>query len=256
MYADYETPMIRASVFYYDKIYTEETAEAVVDCLTRNSLFPPQRIRATHIKPSKDRYTKAQAEMADFLKTAHTEKDVLVISWKNVDSVRRKEYLDVSWTLTYFKLSEIVGPGTFEAWNVLSFNATYGWINKEHNRLNLFNCIHELVPILHPFNIQIDDLANSVDLVGIVDYGPHLKGTAPPEPGPRHLHTSPIYWGNYWGSDICNLYDVSKLSELPVKNLKELNGGVFFTLTDHVMEFDTSECKMVRSMINREILHK
>ena len=253
MYAEYETPKIGISFFYYDDNYEPETAEAVVQCLESNRLFPPNKFLSGHL--TNNRYRKYKPEMRDLFIKSYSEKDIFTTTWKNVSAKNKAEYFDAHWTLTYHKSSNKVGARTFKAWNVITLFATYDWISVESNYWHLIKCMHELVPILHPFNLTIDDIANANSLEGIVDDG-LLKGTAPPEPCPRHLRTSPIYWGNYWGPDICKLYDVSKLAELPVKNLKEINGGVFFTLTDNVMEFDTPECKMVRSIINTEILHK
>lgn len=255
MYEDYETPIIVASIFYYDDNYEKETAEAVTKCLEANNLFPPSKLLAGHL--TNNRYRKYNAEMRELFVKSYSEKDIFTTTWKKASEKNKAEYFEAHWTLTYHKSSDNVGARTFKAWNVITIHATYDWVLAEGNYLNLLRCLYELVPILRPFNIKIDDVANSIDLKGIIDHdNGHSQGIAPPEPGPRHLRTSPIYWGNYWGPDICKLYDVSKLAELPVKNLKEINGGVFFTLTDNVMEFDSPECKMVRSIINTEILHK
>lgn len=253
MYAEYETPKIDISIFYYDDEHEKETAEDVVQCLENNHLFPPNKLILGHL--TNNRYRKYNPEMRDLFIKSYSEKDIFSTTWKKVSTKNKSEYFDAHWTMTYHKSSERVGSWTFKAWNVFSIYATYDWIIDKTNYSNLLNGIIELAHILNPFNITIDDMANQLDLRGVIDDG-LLKSIAPPEPGPRHLRTSPIHWGNYWGPDICKLYDVSKLAELPVKNLKEINGGVFFTLTDNVMEFDTPECKMVRSIINTEILHK
>ena len=253
MYAEYETPQIGISFFYYDDNYEPETAEAVTKCLEENNLFPPHRLLAGHL--TNDRYKKYDPAMRELFVKSYSEKDIFVTTWRKGTARNKSGYFEAYWTLTYHKSSNKVGARIFKAWNIITIYATYAWISVESNYSSLVKCLHELIPILHPFNILIDDISNQSDLEGIIDTG-LSKRTAPPEPVPRHLRTSPIYWGNYWGPDICKLYDVSKLAELPVKNLKEINGGVFFTLTDNVMEFDTPECKMVRSIINTEILHK
>ena len=49
MYLKNEIPKISASVFYYDTVYQQSTAERVLEILERNQMFIPERLRADHL---------------------------------------------------------------------------------------------------------------------------------------------------------------------------------------------------------------
>ena len=48
MYLKNEIPKISASVFYYDTVYQQSTAERVLEILERNQMFIPERLCADH----------------------------------------------------------------------------------------------------------------------------------------------------------------------------------------------------------------
>lgn len=244
MYAEYETPQIAADILYYDETYEAYFAEKVLRCLEANNMFFPERINLGGL--SKNRFKQYTPEMRELFVRAYSEKDVLAISWESKDSRIHKDYVFGNWTLTFNKKKHMVGTPTFRPWNVLSLNATYDWIEVENNCDGFFRCIKQLIPILHPFCIEIDDVSNLVSIHHAAKKESLLK--------PRHLHKPNICWGNYWGADVCSRFDVSKLSKLSLDTFEEISGGVYFTLSDHVLHFDASECIKSRKNIKKTVL--
>lgn len=242
MYQKHDTPKISIGILYYDEDYTRQIVEDVVQCLEGFSLFPPTRV----ILGEGSRFKQYRPTMRDAVLEAYSKKDILSLSWESADSRKSKEYLFTCWGLTFYKKSKIFGTPAMKPWNVLSFYATYDWIKKDENRSKLFLCVKQLIPILRPFQIEIDDVSNSVSINRSAKRESLLK--------PRHLHTPQVYWGNYWGPDICSRYDVSKLSEISVAEIEEIAGGVYFTLSDDALKFDTPECQKIRKDIQLSVI--
>lgn len=239
MYASYETPEISARILYYDTSYSKQFADSVLCCVEGNGLFSPVRFQAGHL--SRNRFRSYAPESRSLLLQAYSEKDVLGLAWENTDSRKSDNYLFANWTLTFYKKNKIVGTPAVTPWNVLSFNATYKWMQDKNNCANFFRCIKQLIPIIRPFAVEIDDVSNSISIRHSDVQETLLK--------PKHLHSPKVYWGNYWGPDICCRYDMSTLSKIHVNEIEELAGGVYFTLSDDVLKFDTPECQKIRKDI-------
>lgn len=244
MYSSNEIPAISAAIFYYDEVYSEQTAKEVLSFLETYRLFPPEKIIIGHLNGSRSK--KYRPEMRESFIKAYSEKDILGISWESADSRTAGNFLFANWAFTFYKKKVIVGEPGIKPWNVLSFDTTYEWMQDSENCRNFFNCVKRLIAILHPFVVEIDDVSNAVAISRSVKRESLLI--------PRHLHTPRIYWGNYWGPDICARYDVSKLKSIVHEPTEEIEGGLFFTLTDNVFQFNSNECKKVRKKLLSSVL--
>ena len=99
MYLKNEIPKISASVFYYDTVYQQSTAERVLEILERNQMFIPERLRADHL--TRGRLPKYTPEMRAVFLNAYAEPDVLGIEWETGDPRSSENYLGFTWSLTF-----------------------------------------------------------------------------------------------------------------------------------------------------------
>ena len=91
MYLKNEIPKISASVFYYDTVYQQSTAEHVLEILERNQMFIPERLCADHL--TRGRLRKYTPEMREVFLNAYAEPDVLGIEWEAGDPRSSEPYI-------------------------------------------------------------------------------------------------------------------------------------------------------------------
>ena len=246
MYAECEKPQIVASILYYDEVYDSCCAEKVLHCFEANNMFFPDRINLGRL--TKNRFKEYTPAMRELFIRAYSEKGVLALTWEHKDNRMHKDYFMGHWTLTFYKNKQVVETPVFRPWNVLSLYVTYDWIEDKNNCDRFLRCVRQLIPILHPFCVEIDDVSNLVSI--------HRTGKRESLLKPRHLHKPNICWGNYWGSDVCNRVDITRLSNLSLNTFEEIEGGVFFTLSNNVLQFNTSECVKNRKRIKKAFFAK
>lgn len=240
MYLKNEIPKISASVFYYDTVYQRSTSERVLEILERNQMFIPERLRADHLTGGRlRRYT---PEMREIFLNAYAEPDVLGIEWEAGDPRSSESYLGFTWSLTFLKSRDHI-ESTFHPWNIITFNACYGWLQDPTHHAKLLRCMKELSFTVGAFCTIIDDIAQRVALR-------HQTGerTFSPE------HIQQVYWGNYWGAHLLPRLQLEKLRELHLPNYEETENGVFFTLTEHVFDFNSRMCNAQRNKVVKIIL--
>lgn len=240
MYLKNEIPKISASVFYYDTVYQRSTSERVLEILERNQMFIPERLRADHLTGGRlRRYT---PEMREIFLNAYAEPDVLGIEWEAGDPRSSESYLGFTWSLTFLKSCDHI-ESTFHPWNIITFNACYGWLQDPTHHAKLLRCMKELSFTVGAFCTIIDDIAQRVALR-------HQTGerTFSPE------HIQQVYWGNYWGAHLLPRLQLEKLRELHLPNYEETENGVFFTLTEHVFDFNSRMCNAQRNKVVKIIL--
>ena len=240
MYSKYEKPIINCSIFYYDKEYKKCTAEQVFDILTKYGMFPPEKFYAG--KLTKNRFVSSGERTKDILIQGYSEKNVLELDMASGNSRKVEDYWRVDWFLTFYKNSKLAVKPVFEPWNILSIHSTHGRLNDSKIYADFFGCAKELIALLGPFYASIDDVNNKVMLMDRA----------------RESHFVPdriqeIYWGNYFGEYHCNHYGIDKMKRVPAKNVEAIGNGVFFTLTDHVLEFDSRECNATRRIIKKSL---
>lgn len=232
MYLKNEIPKISASVFYYDTVYQQSTAERVLEILERNQMFIPERLCADHL--TRGRLRKYTPEMREVFLNAYAEPDVLGIEWEAGDPRSSENYLGFTWSLTFLKSRDHI-ESAFHPWNIITFNACYGWLQDPTHQAKLLRCMKELSFALGAFCAIIDDIAQRVALR-------HRTGERTFSPD----HIQQVYWGNYWGAQLLSLLQLEKLRELHLPNYEETTNGVFFTLTDNVFDFNSRICNAQR----------
>lgn len=238
MYSKNEKPIIVCSIFYYDTEYKKNTGEQVLNCLERYNMFPPEKFYAG--KLTKDRFIYSSGTTKDVMAQAYSQKDVLALDMSSGDSRRVDDYWRVQWNLTFYKSSKIVVQPEFRPWNVLSIYSTHKRMNDSITYSEFFSCMKELIELLHPFYAVVDDVSNKVKLMDLA----HEAYFVPDR-------IQEIYWGNYFGEHHCACYGMDTIEEIPAKNVKKIGSGVFFTLTDHVFQYESRECKNARKTLKK-----
>lgn len=237
MYLKGETPVIKASIFYYDADYYEETAAGVFKVLEKYNMHLPQKLHAGKLTDSE--YVKVAGSVEDLFVQAYCEKDVLGVDMLGGDE-ETSDYWRVEWSFTFYKLSKLDVQPAFMPWNVISLYSTYERLRDQETYSNYFACFKELISVLKPFYASIDDVDNKVKLAKKA----HIDKFTPDR-------IQQIYWGNYWGEKLCHNTTADELRNLPVKDFEVIENGVLFFLTDNVFGFDSSECKRSRRKVKK-----
>lgn len=238
MYSEYEKPIIKCTIFYYDTDYKKSTAEQIFEILEKYNMFPPEKFYAG--KLTRNRFIYANEQTKDVMVQAYAEKNVLGIAMASGNSRKVEEYWSVDWSLTFYKNSKLAVEPTFMPWNVLSIESTHGRLQDPAVYRDFFLCMKDLIKLIHPFYARVDDVDNAVTL---------MDRTKERRFVPDYIQQ--IYWGNYFGSMHCNHYGMDKIEKIPASNVEKIGDGVFFSLTDHVLEYNTRECKQARRRVEK-----
>lgn len=240
MYSKCEKPIITCSIFYYDVDYKKSTGQQVLNILAKHNMFPPEKFYAG--KLTKNRFVYASESTLEVMAQAYSEKDVLALDMGSGDSREVDDYWRVQWNLTFYKSSKIVTNPVFMPWNVLSIYSTHKRMNDPAVYSSFFSCMRELIEFLCPFYAVVDDVSNKVKLMNRA-HETHFV--------PERIQE--IYWGNYFGEFHCKHYGTKKIKEIPINNVNRIGNGIFFTLTDHVLDYESRECKQARSAVKKHL---
>lgn len=238
MYSKYETPIIICSIFYYDREYKKSTGEQVLDILEKYKMFPPEKFYAE--KLTNNRFIYATEHTKEMMARAYSEKDILGLDMASGNSRKVADYWRVEWNLTFHKNSKLAVEPVFNPWNVLSIHSTHGRMKNPEIYSDFFDCMKELIKLLDPFYASIDDVSNKVDLMDRTQEAHFV---------PDRIQE--IYWGNYFGQLHCDHYGTDKIKAIPAKNIERIGNGVFFSLTDHVLEYNSKECNTERKNVKK-----
>lgn len=102
----------------------------------------------------------------------------------------------------------------------------------------LLQCVRELCEALNAFRADMDDVANSVDLL-------ERAG----EETRKADYIQQIYWGNYLGQHLKEQISLRQLRAMRLPNYAETEKGVFFTLTEDVFDFESPACEEIRKKV-------
>lgn len=241
MYSEYERPKISFALFYYDEDYERGTSEKVLNSLEKYGFFPPEKIYIDRM--TKGRYVYYKPHMREMFVDAYSTPGSLSIGMADGNSRKVEELWTFDWNFTFIKtlmLTKEPRSGTFIPWNVLSLSMTYGRFKDPEICSNFFSFVKDVIIDINPFYARIDDISNGVDIFDAVNEERF-------EPG----RIQQIYWGNYLGPDYCAKYNVGDGSEIPAHSVEKLGNGVFFTLSDNVLDFESEECVERRRKIRK-----
>lgn len=238
MYSEYECPVISSSLFYYDIEYREETAERVITVLKENGMFPPDKIHADEL--TRNRYINVNKDVENMIIRAYSQKNIFGIDMSSGNSQLVSDFWRVNWGLTYYKNEKIVGSSKFLPWNVLTIQSTHSRLQNISDHNNFIACIKDLIKCIHPFYVSIDDLANKIKLQDKSNETHFI---------PNNLRT--IYWGNYLGEMYAEKFGLEHLLAIPSCNKEQLINGVFFTLSDSALDFDSKDVSILRRQIKK-----
>lgn len=232
--------IISGTIYYYDTEYRLETAKKVLAILKRHNMFPPEKIHADKLTSNK--YVQANSNADALFTAAYSEKDVFEIDMASGDGCNSQEYWRVNWGLTYYKNSRTVGAGKVTPWNTLTLQSTCGKLRSPDAQENFLACFKELIALLVPFYASIDEVRNKIilqDKVSASCFIPH--------------QVQQIYWGNYFGKELLDGFDIEIESDFPAFRWERLGDGIFFVLSDSLCSFDTKEVQVRRKKIRKQL---
>ena len=241
-YRKNETPMLCATLCYYDNPHTKALGEQVQNILEAYGFFPPHMIFADTLTSC--RFRKFSPDMHDLLSRAYMEEGVGGVKLVSGDSRKVQDYWQVEWFFRHYNKKdklEVKKPKILP-WNVLSLYTTYGRIKDEEQLTQYLGCVKELIRLIKPFYADIDDVSNSVRL---------LKAAREETFNPEYIQQ--IYWGNYWDLDHYQELDKEKILNVSKCCVDEFGNGVFLTLTDNVFDACTMRSELRRKWVKRKI---
>ena len=236
MYPKYELPFYCAYLFYYDTEYSIATSEKVATILGKYGMFPSKLIYAD--KLTENRYVKTDANTKDIFVKAYAEDDVFQVSLVSDDNENATEYWKIDWTFTFYKNSNRTGGNRFKPWNTLAIKSTHNRLNEVPEYEDFLFCAKELIEVLNPFYMYIDDAGNWVRLM----HGKHRF-----TPG----KIQEIFWGNYFGHDYYKTIGIESMFAIPAYDIQRIGDGVFFALTDHISSYNSKDVRKKRIVIKK-----
>lgn len=238
MYSKKEHPIIRATIYYYDTQYSPITSYSVLRILKKYHFYPPHKFYAG--KLTNNRFIKGNNCDNTFIQ-AYSELDILEVDMSSADSRHTADYWRVNWGFTFHKNSKLaIQSPKFIPWNILTIDSTYGRLNDSHAEEEFLLCVKELICLIDPFLVSIDDVNNKVELMDQVRETAFV---------PDRIQQ--IFWFNYWRNDILLQYKNNVLWENSKENIEEFHNGIIVILSDRILNFDTDECKINRKKIRR-----
>lgn len=215
MYGLNEKPLFRASICYFDSSYDDTLARAVWDVLEQHGYTQPAKFYAGSM--TRNRYLNFKQEHRDIFIAAYSKPGIMEVSMASGDSRKEADYWHFSWQFTFEKNSTRIET-KFKPWNVLSLDVTYGLIDTPAKFGNYLSCVQKLIAILNPISADLDDVSRKVDLLAQA-HEDHYS--------PQYIQQ--IYWGGYWGEDLCRTYGTEFLLSLPLDNIKPYSKGIFYS---------------------------
>lgn len=246
MYLYGETPMLSATVFYFDQIYEEQIPLAVKSMLELHGFFPPCYLYADRL--TRGRVQKYRPEMEDFIVRTYTEPELGQFSISSANPDTAREYWEMQWWLTFYKYTayrEVHRPGAFVPWNGITYHSTYGKLCDESYLERFFACFEDTIGIVRPFCASVDDMSISAQLI----LHPEGHGTLQR----RYGQVNAVYWGNYFSPEYCQIYGLTP--DLLPKDVrwKEIAGGILFYLSESPWDLAGQEVFRLRKTISRRL---
>ena len=240
MYMQYEKPIFRTSIFYFDEMYEATLGSQVRDILHSYGFFPPEKIYAD--KLTRGRFKKYSSEMHDLFPRAYEQKEIFGISMASGDSRSVDEFWKFDWNFTFYKSKKLAVAPKFKPWNVLSLDTTYGRMSNAKLYEQYFLCISALIELLRPFYARIDDVANINRLEDAVSNN---------EFRPDNIRQ--VFWGNYFDTAYYRELDFNEITSVPIGNTQSMTGGIFFTLTNSLFDATSLRCDILRESVKKEL---
>lgn len=232
-YEAYEQPMIKATIYYYDKgnCTSLEFSENLLLTLKKygydditNIDLGKQKLVNGIIKDYVVRYNKKETSKID-LKTE-------VFKWINDDEItcisfvhekKRNWMWDVTWYKNY-KLPDgrAISDYTF---NNLSITSLYECLSNKDAQSKYVGLFCELSDLFLSFYGKIEDISTSIDI---------LDRTKEKVFTPKYIQA--VYWGNYLGKAYCSDIGQEKLEKSPFSIKKVTKEGVFLSVTDDLFD--------------------
>ena len=243
MYESYETPEIQASIFYYEPEYTPTTPKRVFEILKQSAVFASLHMGLDPL--TNECMRENTPDTQELFVKAYTESDALTLEWENEESQETKEYIYFRWDPGFQKRSQKM-ESNHTSWSIITFTITYSLLKDLEWQKHFMECVRALSHEVGAFFTKIEDMANGVELlerIGIQRY--------------EFTYIQQIYWGNYIGQHLLSEIRLDKLRKMDLPYYQETDEGVFFTLTDNVLDFNSKKCeaqrRRIRGLIKKRI---
>ena len=174
---------------------------------------------------------------------AYCKPGVSNIGMADGNSRKVEQLWEFAWDFTFYKtlmLEKREHTGTFKPWNRLALSMTYGRFENPQIYSNFFSFVKAVIEDVDPACALVDDIAYSLHLSDVIG-----AKTFTAE------HVQQIYWGNYFGADWCRQCGIEDGKDIPAYSVEKIGSGVFFTLSDNVLDFDSVECDARRARIRK-----
>lgn len=239
MYEYYETPLFGFSVLFLDYEYAPETAIELQHILENNGFFKDCYIQAG--KLTHNRFVRLREDMREHFISAYTG------ACSVIQLCGAKNTTD-TWNvnLTVFCPKTSQKPEQITKWNRVSLSVPYRLLKEALFCDRFFASFFQLLSLLKPFYATLDDLAVSSELSSYPG-----KGFIVPT---RYGVVKAIHWGNYFSSAYCEKYKLSPQTHLPAAHMKSIGDGIYFSITESPLDYDTPRCmaqrKEIATMLN------
>ena len=239
MYLKDESPVFDASIFYYDNEYDVSKAEEVFAILKKHSFFNPVKFYSDFL--TQNRFVKYTSESYKTLLEGYKTKGVMSIAYKDAINSTSVDYCGIDWNFTFYKSDRLVVKDIkVKPWNILHVFATHSRIKKD-GQSNFVSCAQEMVNILHPFYISIDDVDTRVENRKKPLFFP-----------PYQLNE--ISWANYWNYSYfqISLNDLSFcLDQVKASNV---GNGVYVQLSESILDYRSKKVNEMKRLISNRCL--
>ena len=125
--------------------------------------------------------------------------------------------------------------------NYICINSTHGRLENPDNHDSFLKCTKELIEVSNALSVDVDDISN--ELVLYQKY--RVKHSL------NEVNT--VYWGNYFDEELCNKYGFEKIITLSAYHVERIGNGMFFALTNSVLDYDSKEAKANRKAIMKKL---
>lgn len=125
---------------------------------------------------------------------------------------------------------------------VITFEVTHSYFKTEVEKEKYMSIVKELIEIVSPFYGNIDDIGESLEILKKAGEDTYICVTD---------YVPAIYWGNYFGEKYVTHYGKDKLLDSPYGIVSNVGNGIFITMNDDPMNYNTKECAENRKRLSR-----
>lgn len=230
----YNIPTVKCNIFYFDSENNDDLAKEIVDILKKYEFFSPTIIHADNLTNNK--FVACDGDMEKIFLEAYVQPKINSVWISSLQNEADELYWDLNWNFTSYKLKKCKAL-TIHTWNILQFSATHKMFVKKGFANSFISCVKELIRILNPISAIIEDAEKCTEV--LQKYQPFNPENIPA-----------IFWGNYLAKK-CILPEFANSCLESGIDLTQIGEGLFFTLTDNPLDYNTTKCMNLRRKLSK-----